>query len=143
MANHSGMLYTGVTNDLRRRLYVHKHGLLKGYTSKYNIKTLVYYEVTSDIRAAIAREKQIKGWVRRKKVTLIESVNPKWEDMSRDGSETTRLQLQADLVATGAAVIGAKILRSPSLALGVTAQNDTRRFLPEDGRRAPKTQVAA
>jgi putative endonuclease len=91
MANHSGMLYTGVTNDLRRRLYVHKHGLLKGYTSKYNIKTLVYYEVTSDIRAAIAREKQIKGWVRRKKVTLIESVNPKWEDMSREwfGDDTT------------------------------------------------------
>lgn len=82
MANRSRMLYTGVTNDLRRRVYVHRHKWIEGYTSKYNIKILVYYEATSDIRAAIAREKEIKGWLRKKKVALVESVNPTWQDLS-------------------------------------------------------------
>jgi putative endonuclease len=84
MANRSRMLYTGVTNDLRRRVYVHKHRWIKGYTSKYHIKRLVYYETTGDIRAGIAREKEIKGWLRKKKVALIESVNPTWQDLSAD-----------------------------------------------------------
>jgi len=78
------MLYTGVTNDLRRRVYVHRHKLLKGYTSHYKLRMLVYYEVTSDIRAAIGREKQIKGWLRKKKVALIESFNPRWLDLGAE-----------------------------------------------------------
>jgi putative endonuclease len=82
MTNRSCTLYTGVTNDLQRRVYEHKHKLVPGFTSKYNINRLVYYEATRDIRAAIAREKQIKGWLRAKKIALIESVNPKWEDLS-------------------------------------------------------------
>jgi len=82
MANRSRTLYTGVTTNLERRVYEHKHKLVEGFTKKYNITRLVYYEQTSDIKAAIAREKQIKGWLRSKKVSLIESLNPNWSDLS-------------------------------------------------------------
>lgn len=83
MTNQSRTLYTGITNDLVRRIYEHKNKLVPGFTAKYRITRLVYFEETSDIQAAIAREKQIKGWLRAKKITLIESMNPKWEDLSR------------------------------------------------------------
>ena len=82
MANRSGTLYTGVTNNLQRRVYEHQHKLIPGFTAKYNVTTLVYFEATSDIRTAIGREKQIKGWLRAKKIALIESVNPNWDDLS-------------------------------------------------------------
>ena len=82
MTNKSRTLYTGVTNDLNRRVYEHQQKLVPGFTSKYNITRLVYFEATTEIRAAIAREKQIKGWLRSKKVALIESINPNWEDLS-------------------------------------------------------------
>ncbi len=82
MTNRSKTLYTGVTNDLMRRIYEHKNKMVEGFTKKYNITRLVYFEETNDIQSAITREKQIKGWVRIKKITLIESVNPKWEDLS-------------------------------------------------------------
>ncbi|HID32519.1 MAG TPA: GIY-YIG nuclease family protein [bacterium (Candidatus Stahlbacteria)] len=75
-------LYTGITNDLKRRIYEHKMGLIRGFTKKYKIKKLVYYEATNDVRSAIEREKQIKGWVRRKKNVLVEAVNPEWRDLS-------------------------------------------------------------
>ena len=75
-------MYTGITNNLERRVYEHKHRLTEGFTSDYGIDTLIYYEPWTDIRAAIAREKQIKGWRRAKKVALIESVNPTWRDLS-------------------------------------------------------------
>jgi putative endonuclease len=82
MSNKSRSLYTGVTNDLERRIYEHKQKLVPGFTAKYNITRLVYFEVTEDVGAAIAREKQIKGWLRIKKIALIESMNPKWTDLS-------------------------------------------------------------
>ncbi|WP_040483990.1 GIY-YIG nuclease family protein [Lyngbya aestuarii] len=82
MTNKSKTLYTGVTNDRIRRVYEHKNKLIPGFTQKYNITLLVYYEETPDISAAIAREKQIKGWLRQKKIDLIESVNPNWQDLS-------------------------------------------------------------
>ncbi len=84
MSNASKTLYTGVTNSLERRVSEHKQKLLPGFTSKYRATRLVYYEVFSDIRDAIAREKQIKGWLRAKKIALIESVNPTWKDLSLD-----------------------------------------------------------
>lgn len=84
MTNKSKTLYTGVTNDLQRRVYEHKHKLIKGFTSKYNITKLVYYEKYNDINDAIRREKQIKGWSRKKKIELIESVNPEWKDLSEE-----------------------------------------------------------
>jgi putative endonuclease len=78
------VLYTGVTNNLERRLYEHKNKLVDGFTKKYNVNKLVYFECTSDIKAAIAKEKQIKGWARQKKNELIESMNPMWKDLSEE-----------------------------------------------------------
>ena len=82
MTNMSGTLYTGMTNDLIRRVYEHKQKLVPGFTKRYNITRLVYYETTGDVNAAIAREKQIKGLRRSKKIALIESMNPAWNDLS-------------------------------------------------------------
>jgi putative endonuclease len=84
MTNKSRTLYTGVTNDLMRRVYEHKNKLIKGFTSKYNIQYLVYYELSSSIYSAIEREKQIKGWLRAKKIALIESINLEWKDLSEE-----------------------------------------------------------
>ena len=77
-------LYTGVTNDLPRRVFEHKSKLVKGFTRKYNINKLVFYEVYADIINAITREKQIKGGSRAKKVQLIEEKNPSWNDLSSE-----------------------------------------------------------
>ncbi len=84
MTNVVGMLYTGVTNDLIRHVHEHKNKLIEGFTSRYNLTKLVYFEITDDITIAIAREKQIKGWLRKKKVALIETMNPEWKDLSED-----------------------------------------------------------
>jgi putative endonuclease len=84
MTNKSRTLYTGVTNNLERRVYEHKHKSIPGFTSKYNITRLAYFEETDNISQAIAREKQIKGWLRVKKIALIESINPEWKDLSED-----------------------------------------------------------
>jgi putative endonuclease len=84
LANKSKMLYTGVTNNLERRLFEHKQHLIEGYTKKYKITKLVYYDETNDVIEAISREKQIKGWIRKKKIALIESMNPEWKDLSED-----------------------------------------------------------
>ena len=76
------MLYIGVTGDLQRRLYEHKNKLLDGFSKKYNINKLVYFEEFQDIEDAIAREKQLKGWKRAKKDSLITADNPKWDELS-------------------------------------------------------------
>ena len=77
------VIYTGVTNDLIRRIYEHKHHLIKSsFTDQYNVDKLVYFEETSSSRAAIEREKQIKGWSRAKKNKLVETKNPTWEDIA-------------------------------------------------------------
>ncbi len=78
------VLYTGITNDIERRVYEHKNKLIKGFTSKYNINKLVYFDYTSDVKSAIEKEKQIKGWRRQKKKELIQSKNPEWKDLSID-----------------------------------------------------------
>jgi len=77
------MLYTGITSNLERRVWEHKNHQINGYTKKYDITRLVYYEETADVLSAIVREKQIKGWLRKKKITLIESMNPGWQDLSQ------------------------------------------------------------
>ena len=82
MTNKSRTLYTGVTNNLMRRVYEHKSKLVPGFTSKYNIQFLVYYESTSSIHVALEREKQLKGLLRSKKIALIDSLNPEWKDLS-------------------------------------------------------------
>jgi len=76
------VFYTGITNNLERRVWEHKQKIIQGFTKKYNIEKLVYFEVFEDVLEAIRREKQIKGWVRRRKIALIEKMNPEWKDLS-------------------------------------------------------------
>ncbi len=83
-SKRDGTLYIGVTNDLLRRVYEHKNCLVEGFTKKYNVKTLVYYEQTTDIESAILREKCIKRWNRLWKRRLIEKENPEWKDLSSE-----------------------------------------------------------
>ena len=78
---HNTVLYTGVTNDLARRVHEHKNGLGSTFVKKYNVHKLVYYEVGDNIHSAIAREKQIKGGSRQKKIDLIHGLNPEWKDL--------------------------------------------------------------
>ncbi len=78
------VLYIGVTVNIQRRIYEHKNELLEGFTKKYHVHYLVYYEMYQNIKDAIAREKQLKGWTRIKKVNLIESMNPMWRDLSEE-----------------------------------------------------------
>ena len=84
MTNKSGTLYVGLTNNLKERVHQHKSKLVEGFTKKYNINRLLYFEMFSDMNSAIAREKTIKGWLRKKKIDLISSVNPNWRDLSED-----------------------------------------------------------
>ena len=79
--SHS-VLYIGVTNNLERRLFEHKNHLISGFTDRYNVERLVYFEYTKDVRTAIEREKELKGWTRKRKEALIDSVNPQWKDLS-------------------------------------------------------------
>ena len=81
---HNNVLYTGVTNNLIRRVYEHKSKLVAGFTKKYNVDRLVYYEVCGSILVAIEREKQIKGWSRKKKHDLINTLNHGWNDLYRE-----------------------------------------------------------
>ena len=83
LTNRRGSLYTGVTNDLTRRVLQHRQGD-STFTSRYRIGKLVYFEVTQDVHAAIEREKQIKGWTRAKKVILVRTANPAWRDLSTE-----------------------------------------------------------
>jgi putative endonuclease len=87
VADKSRVLYIGVTSNLERRLFEHKNKITEGFTSRNNVDRRVYSEITHDARAAIAREKQLKSWLRKKKVALIESVNPKWRDLSEDWAD--------------------------------------------------------
>ncbi len=79
--NKSNTLYTGVTNDLRRRMYEHKNRLVQGFTSKYNVDKLIFYEIFNNPIEAISAEKKIKGWDRKKKIVLIKTKNPKFEEI--------------------------------------------------------------
>ena len=84
LSSATGVLYTGVTNDLERRVMQHKEKSVPGFTKKYDILRLVYFEAFGDIRDAIVREKEIKGWRREKKIALIRGMNPRFEDLSKD-----------------------------------------------------------
>jgi len=83
-SKRNGTLYTGITNDLIRRVYEHKHNLTEGFTKKYNVHLLVYYEITKDVKTAIHREKCIKKWKRAWKIRLIEKENRFWKDLYYD-----------------------------------------------------------
>ncbi len=79
-------MYIGMTNDLQRRLYEHKNELIEGFTKRYKVHKLVYFEETTDVKAAIEREKQLKGWLRKRKNELVETTNPEWKDLSQSWS---------------------------------------------------------
>jgi putative endonuclease len=79
---NNGVMYVGITNDLKRRVYEHQNKLMKGFTEKYNVNKLVYYEQTNDVISALEREKEIKKWRRQKKNSLVFGVNPQWDDLS-------------------------------------------------------------
>jgi putative endonuclease len=87
LSNKSKVLYIGLTNDLNRRIYEHKNKLIDGFSKRYNLTKLVYFEQTNDINSAIKREKQLKNWHRQWKINLIESVNPNWRDLSLEFSD--------------------------------------------------------
>ena len=84
MTNKSRTLYTGMTNNIRKRVYEHKHKLIPGFTKKYNISRLICFDTFVDVYSSIAREKTIKGWLRKKKIELIQETNPDWKDLSQD-----------------------------------------------------------
>jgi putative endonuclease len=84
LASKSGVLYIGVTSRLTRRTIEHRQKLVEGFTKKYKVTRVVHWERFGDIRSAIAREKQLKGWLRSKKIALIESTNPEWIDLAED-----------------------------------------------------------
>jgi len=84
MASNSGTLYIGITSNIKKRVYEHKNHLIPGFTDKYNIDRLIYFEKIGDPASAINREKQIKAWRREKKTKLIDSMNPEWDDLSQD-----------------------------------------------------------
>jgi len=79
-----GTPYIGITNNIVRRAFEHKHSLVEGFTKRYNVSKLVYYEMTDDVSYAITREKRLKAWKRAWKLELIESANPEWRDLSED-----------------------------------------------------------
>jgi putative endonuclease len=82
LVSKTGTLYVGMTNDLIRRVYEHKHKLVPGFTARYGVDRLVYFEHTHDVAGAISREKQMKAWSRNKKVALVASANPTWQDLT-------------------------------------------------------------
>lgn len=84
MTNRSRTLYIGFTGDLERRVFEHKNGLMHGFTNRYKMHKLLYYEEFTGPRSAIMREKEIKGWIRKKKIDLIDSMNPDWDDLAKD-----------------------------------------------------------
>jgi putative endonuclease len=90
LANVNRRLYVGITGNLTRRIFQHRTGTLPGFARRYGITRLVYVEMTSTARDAIAREKQIKGWLRHKKIALIQSQNPEWRDLAEDALSSVR-----------------------------------------------------
>lgn len=84
LASKSGVLYVGSTSDLARRVYQHRHGLPGGFTKRYRVNRLVWWDVTPNARAAVAKEREIKSWRREKKIELIEAFNPGWRDLALD-----------------------------------------------------------
>jgi putative endonuclease len=84
LASHSRVLYTGVTSDLQRRIWEHRHGVRSGFATRYRVHQLVHFETTSDVQSAIRREKEIKGWSRSRKIELVETNNAGWLDLAAD-----------------------------------------------------------
>ena len=91
LSNKNKVLYSGMTNELSRRIYEHKNGLIDGFTKKYNVHNLVYFEIQKDLESAIKREKQLKNWHRQWKINLIESKNKEWKDLYSEISDPIKI----------------------------------------------------
>ena len=133
------VLYTGVTSDLVKRVWKHREKIVEGFTAKYNVNKLVHFEMTSDVHSAITREKQIKGWLRSKKIALIEKENPHWKDLSPklfgDSSVASPACRQAgSLRMTKDAVI----LRSPKDDEGSQDRDSSVASLPQNDNLLPQ-----
>ena len=109
MTNIARTLYIGVTNNLEKRVYEHKMKLVPGFTSRYCLTSLAYFEATDCVEVAIQREKQIKGWLRSKKIALIESANPEWKDLSKEWTEPS--VILKERATEESVTLGARILR--------------------------------
>ena len=96
LTNRSRTLYVGVTSNLERRLYEHRHKLMPGFTSRYNVTRLVHFEATENVRSAMEREKEIKSWTRAKKIALIQGSNPTWKDLSLSWHPATDSSLRSE-----------------------------------------------
>ena len=96
MSNASKTLYIGVTNDIDRRVYEHRNKTTDGFTKRYNITKLVYFEIFNDITQAITRETELKGWLRKKKIALIATMNPKWDDLSKEWGQQPELSVHLE-----------------------------------------------
>jgi putative endonuclease len=118
MTNNSGTLYIGVTNDIARRLLEHRSGLVGGFTQRYKLTRLIYVESSADVRQAIQREKQLKGWTRQRKLDLIHSQNPTWRDLSEGW------------------------LDAPDKSESLTAEDQILRFTQNDARGVQSREVA-
>ena len=101
LSNKSRTLYLGVTSDLQRRIFEHKHKLIDGFTKKYNLTSLVYVETFNNMRDAVQREKQLKNWHREWKKNLIESINPDWKDLTENFNSYPETSLSADQASSG------------------------------------------
>ncbi|HZD30245.1 MAG TPA: GIY-YIG nuclease family protein [Candidatus Angelobacter sp.] len=101
LASYRGTLYIGVTGNLRRRVWQHKQHAIEGFTAEYDVTRLLYFETYHEVLNAIAREKQLKGWTRAKKVALFEKENPKWEDLSLKWNSATEQELLAQFKQPG------------------------------------------
>jgi len=97
LGSFSGTLYIGVTGNLRRRIWQHKQHAIDGFAAKYDVTRLLYFETYNEVLNAIAREKQLKGWSRAKKIALIEKLNPKWVDLSREWYRPEVQQLRVNI----------------------------------------------
>jgi putative endonuclease len=98
MTNRSRTLYVGVTNDLERRVREHREKRVPEFTARYDLDLLVHYEDFTDVIEAIAREKQLKGWTRAKKIAVIEGRNPHWEDLARDWNQADRARCHPEVL---------------------------------------------
>jgi putative endonuclease len=108
VASYSGVLYIGMTSDLQERVWQHKNGVFEGFTKKYKCHRLVFFERFSHVAHAIRREKQLKGWTRVRKIALIESMNPRWQDLSENWGREILFPQQSK--AEGDAAIAKRII---------------------------------
>lgn len=136
MSNHAHTIYVGITSSLEQRVYQHKVKQFPGFTARYGLNSLVYFETTSDVISAIEREKQLKGWLRKKKTALIESVNPAWKDLS----EEWKLSCLPECHSEGAQATEESVLQRKKVRILHFVQDDERELSSGQSEGAQATE---